>query len=151
METPSLDTAPVPAKIPSTEKSSGKGSRNRRRDARRSQINSNKAPQLEESTRNALGLSETTALATLKPAYSTRPTGVYISLAGANEAIKAMFVQARCIAQRPLANLLTDANVTLYRKVVTYLLTVRVSCAQTSQAFVAGADLRQPQRFAFEG
>lgn len=117
MSTPTETTAQPKADDPKKQ-GAGAGARRRRNDRRRAVQNTGKAEAIQVDVANQLGLNETSSLAKLTPAFSTRPTGVYISLYGFNEAIKEMLIRMRTIAQRPLALQITDANIATYRKVM---------------------------------
>lgn len=109
----------------------GKGSRDKRRDARRSKANSEKASSFQKSVDDELGLTETSNLAKLTPACSARPGGVHVNLIGYNASVNAMTRRFRVIAARPLSNVhIINNSIRDYKKVAAYIATVRVACAQ---------------------
>lgn len=113
--------------------SKGKGgnkSRTRRKDSRQSSTNKKDSKQIRESTSTRLGLNEPLQFGSLTPASSLRPGGVQINILGANECVTRMLTRLKTIAHRPLALLLTDANMLIYRKVCFYIITARIVAAQ---------------------
>lgn len=119
----------------------GKGARSKRTDSRRAEKNSSIQTGITSSAENRLGLKESTELASLKPASSIRPGGVHTNLLGYAENITAMLRRMRSIAARPLANLLTDANLLIYRRVAQFVVLARIVSAQDKLSSVAGVPL----------
>lgn len=119
----------------------GRGARSRRMQTRREQTNPVKQTEIQNEARTRLGLEETQNFTALKPASSVRPGGVHVNLLGFSENISVMLTRMRSIAIRPLAILLTDANVLIYRKISLYIANARIVAAQDTVPAVAGNPL----------
>jgi hypothetical protein len=125
----------------------GRGSRQKRNDQRRQQQNFGVQSAIQSNVKLELGLSETTSLSQLSPATSNRPGGVHVNLLGLLDATYSMLYRFRAIAQRPLALQLTDANINVYRKIVCYGATLRISAAQNKVPYVVGCVLELKSQY----
>lgn len=124
--------------VPKSKPKGGRGARDKRRDARRAKSNNDKVNNFQKSVDDKLGLTETSTLAKLTPACSSRPGGVHINLIGYNASVNAMTRRFRVIAARPLSNVLNNESIRDYRKVCEYVATVRVACAQKQLKNIVG-------------
>lgn len=119
-------------------KKGGKGARSKRADNRQKFKNKNVDASAQNAALSRLGLTETNALAVLKPTSSTRPGGVHINLLAYNENVSKMLTRLITVAQRPLAMILTPGNIQQYRFVCAYIAYVRVAAAQDANPGIVG-------------